>query len=427
MDTRTDRLCKRLFSIAAALLMTMSMVQTTHAVDINGWSYSIPDFVMTAYNVRNFSYDSFGRVTTFTTSEGAGTATYSDQVFDANGNLVSSTVRVTGIPPVAGQSAPVTRPGGGGTASAGLVQALAVSQYVSAASSSAAQATQAIQSVTQAAMLAQRRAIEGALYGRIRYALGPKGATTPSGVSSGDPGSPWSIWADGSLTSYSSTRSGAQNAGTGSLALLGFEYMPSDMFLAGVSLGYNYNYTTHYVGFGATQQDYGFVINPYLGFSPIENLLLAIQGGFTFGNSNINGTSFAGGSFSKNYGTFMGAVGADLSYAFVIDRLILTPHVGYSYSSQQPSISSIKGVQIGMLNAGGIVNYKFDKFVPFLSATYSYDTIGQDNVPRSDVLGVLGFTYEPTDNFQFSGSVSNSFFKYKTNETRFELNLRYTF
>jgi YD repeat-containing protein len=422
-----DRLCKRLSSILAALLMTMSMVQTTYAVDINGWTYNIPDFVMTAYNVRNFQYDGFGRVTTFTTTEGAGTAVYSDPVYDSSGNLISSTVRVTGIPPVAGQSAPISRAGSSGTASSGLAQALAVSQYVSAAASSANQTTQAIQSVNQAAMLAQRRAIEGALYGRIRYALGPKGSTTPSGISSGDADSPWSVWADGSLTTYGSTRSGAQNAGTASLALLGFEYMPSDKFIAGVSLGYNYNYTTHYVGFGARQQDYGFVINPYLGFSPVENLLLAIQGGFTFGNTSINGTSFAGGSFSKNYGTFMGAVGADLSYAFVFDRLIITPHVGYSYSSQQPSVGSIKGVQIGMLNAGGIINYKFDKFVPYISATYSYDTIGQDNVPRGDMLGVLGFTYEPTDNFQFSGSVANSFFKYKTNETRFEINLRYAF
>jgi hypothetical protein len=226
--------------------------------------------------------------------------------------------------------------------------------------------------------------------------------------------------------------SGSESAATNYMGLVGVECSPTERFLVGLGVGYSSVDTTYHYGNGAKQHDYGFIVNPYIGFSPVANLLLAVQGGLTFTNTNLSGQLGTGldtlfTNSDNNYGVITAAIGADISYAIVLDRFVITPHVGYSYSSRQPSTSSVKGVQLGLFNAGAMFGYNFDKVTPFVSATYSYDTIGQLDVQRDDMRGSAGLTFRPNDRFQATASVCNTFFRHKEYETTFDVNLRYTF
>lgn len=424
--------------LLAACLLTVAMAGSAQAAVINGWDYGIPDYVLSAYNVGNYTYNTYGLIATFTTSSGSGSAQYTDLVFDAKGNLVSATVNVYGIPAVAGQAATVSRQ------SDGAPLALAVISAAATAAQSQAEFQYAQRVVNWSILRAERRGVETSLYNRIRTIMipgyigrpGTAASTKMSGAASGDaaPGlSPtWSMWIDGSITAVGNRLSGSESAATNYMGLIGVECAPTDRFLLGLGLGYSSVDTTYHYGNGAKQHDYGFIVNPYIGFTPIVNLLLAVQGGLTFSNTHLSGqtgTGFGGlvADSDSNYGVFTSAIGADVSYALVLDRFVITPHVGYSYSNRQPSTSSVKGVQLGLFNAGAMFGYNFDKVTPFVSATYSYDTIGQLDVQRDDMHGTAGLTFRPTDRFQATASVSNTFFRQKEYETSFDLNLRYTF
>jgi hypothetical protein len=410
------------------------MATPGRAATINGWNYSIPDVILTSYQVGNYTYNQYGLIATFTTNSGSGSAQYSNLVFDASGHLTSATVQVTGIPAVEGQSATVSH---GGEVSPIFLASLSAAQ-------SASEFRYAQQVVNWSILRSERRAVEGTLYNRMRTALipgyvgqpGAPAAVKVSGVASGDAGaglSPvWSMWVDGSITSVGNSLQGSESAATNYMGLVGVECAPSQRFLVGLGMGYSSIDTTYHYGNGAKQHDYGFIINPYIGFSLVDNLLFAVQGGLTFTNTDLSGQTGSGlaslyANNDSNYGVLTAAIGADVSYAIVLDRLVITPHVGYSYSSRQPSSSDVKGVQIGLFNAGGMIGYNFDKLTPFLSATYSYDTIGQLDVQRDDMHGAAGLTFRPNDRFQATASVGNAFFRHKEYETTFDLNLRYTF
>jgi hypothetical protein len=414
--------------------MIVSMAVPCRAVVINGWDYNIPQTVLTTYQVGSYAYNSYGLIESFSSTAGGGSVFYSDLVFDSSGNLVSATVYVYGIPALYGQSSTVTR---GVTVSPLLLAALAGAQ-------SEQEFRDAQNIVNWSILRSERRAVEGSMYNRIRMALipgfvGQPGTSAPTkltGVASGDAGSGltpvWSMWVDGSITAVGNSLQGSESAGTNYMGLVGVECAPTDRFLVGLGLGYSSIDTTYHYGNGAKQHDYGFIINPYIGFSPVANLLFSVQGGLTFTSTNLTGQT-GSGLFSMftnndtNYGVMTAALGADVSYAIVLDRLVITPHVGYSYSSRQPSSSDVKGVQLGLFNAGSMIGYNFDKLTPFVSATYSYDTIGQLDVQRDDMQGAAGLTFRPNDRFQATASVTNAFFRHKEYETTFDLNLRYTF
>ena len=94
-------------------------------------------------------------------------------------------------------------------------------------------------------------------------------------------------------------------------------------------MGYSNIATTYYNGSGASQTDNGFVLNPYIGFLPIDNLLVAVQGGLILTDTTVSGHQFVAGttlSHNRNYGVVTGAIGTDVSYAIVLDRLVITPH-----------------------------------------------------------------------------------------------------
>lgn len=397
------------------------------AIVFNGWDYGVPSTAITNYGVSILSYDTAGRVSSFYSSYGIGNVTYSNQHYDSNGNLVY-TAQVAGLSESPYTSITVTLVGSSPSHECPVETAKVFFR-------------QSERVVSADILRTERRAVEGALYNHLRLTMLPghlgkpakASAQVQTGVASGDAataGSAWSVWLDGAFTPSGSTRSGLQNAAFNAMGLLGVEYAANDRLLVGLSLGYSNMATTYYNGSGASQYDNGFILNPYIGYLPCDNLLVAVQGGLIFTDTTVSGHQLVAGtllSHEANYSVITGAVGADVSYAIVLDRLVITPHAGYSYSSRQPQSGHVKGVEQGMLGAGAMVGYNFERLTPFLSATYNYDTIGQTRSQREDMLGSAGLTFRATDRFQTTLSVSNAFFRYKEYETTFDVNLRYTF
>ena len=429
--SRVIKKCVGCFLLAFFVVCSVTPLCT--AATINGWDYSIPDYILTTYQVGNYHFDQYGRIASFTSSAGAGSAVYTNPTYDSMGNLISNTIQVNGIPAIEGQTSTMGRD----------VEEQHNATYV-AALGAKAQMQHTEEVVSANILRSERRAVEGSVYNHLRSALIPgyigkpaAASTGLTGVASGDAGRSlvWSMWLDGSLTTVGSSVTAYQTAGTSTMALAGVECAVSDRFLFGLGFGYSGVDTSFHNGSGATQHDYGFILNPYLGYSPIDNLLLSVQGGLTFTDTNLSGQGVLTNaygfrsrlSYDSHYGVLTSAIGGDVSYAIVLDRLVITPHAGYSYSNRQPYGSGVSTVQQGILNGGGMIGYNFDKLTPFVSATYNYDTIGQTHLQRDDMQGAAGLTFRPNDRFQATASVANTFFRYQEYETTFDLNLRYTF
>ena len=427
MSRRGSVLFRGTAGLLGLLFCLITTVNVAYAIIFNGWDYNVPSAAISSHGVSIISYDDSGRITAFSSSYGNGLITYSNQHYNSSGNLVY-TAQVTGISGNPYSSVTVTQVG-------------SESNYECPVTTAERVFRQSEEVVSANILRTERRAVEGALYNRLRLTMLPghlgKPASIstqmPTGMASGDAApeaSSWSVWFDGSLTPTGSYRVGLQNAAFNAMGLVGVEYAVNSRLLFGLSMGYSNMATTYYNGSGASQTDNGFVLNPYIGFLPIDNLLVAVQGGLILTDTRVSGHQFVAGttlSHNRNYGVVTGAIGTDVSYAIVLDRLVITPHAGYSYSSRQPQSGGVKGVEQGMLGAGAMFGYNFERLTPFVSATYNYDTIGQTRSQREDMLGTAGLTYRANDRFQATMSVSNTFFRYKEYETTFDVNLRYTF
>lgn len=412
------------FCLAVVCICLFSLKNVSHAqaVVVNGWAYNISSSFISTYHVQVLSYDSLGRVATFSSILGAGTAIYSNPHYNGAGQLVYTVS--SSIP------------------SPGSYTATQIGQYECPVETAKAEFKASEQVVSANILRTERRAVEGMLYNHLRLIMLPghlgrqakATASIPTGVASGDAplggGVVWSLWLDGALTSSGNSRGGLQNAAFNAMGLLGAEGVYADKLIFGLTLGYSNLSTTYYNGSGANQYDNGFILNPYIGYMPVDNLLIAVQGGLILTDTTVTGQQTVAGmplSHDANYGVTTASVGADVSYAIVRDRLVITPHAGYSYSSRQPQGGGVKGVEQGMLGAGAMIGYNFEKVTPFVSATYNYDTIGQTRLQREDMLGTAGLSFQPCERLQTTLSVSNTFFRYKEYETSFDLNLRYTF
>ena len=439
-------------AVAAVVAIALSLFAApAFALEINGFDYGVSGDVLSVYNISNYSYDDYGRVTSFSYSapdgaHGAGSIAYSDEVKDENDELVSSTGTIHGIDAVEGQSGTVTKisdgastsgPADGGQGHLGeagqtMVQNLATAQEEQWLLQKAKRAQEV---VNKQALRDQRRGIERIVYGRAAKAFAARAragldgdqvaaAEAPlSGMAAGDGPSRWSVWADGALTTFGSSKSGVQNSGTDYLAMLGLEFMATDRVMLGAGLGYGHTDINYHLAAGAKQHDDAFIINPYLAFKLHEYLMLAVQGGLTFGNSRYSGIGL--GSTNTDFVT--SSVGASLIPSYACDRWVFSGRFGYNYSYKDFGSGSYEDVRQGLLGAGAGVAYQFDMWSPYIDIMYSYDTFGKSYYQNDDVVGTIGLAVYPTDNFQVDFSVANTFFRTDEYNTTFDLNLRYTF
>ncbi len=426
-----------------------SLSRPAVALEISGWDYGAPGDVLTLYNISDYQYDEFGRVVSFSYSapdgaHGTGTITYSNETLDASGTPESATGTIHGISSIEGQSGTVTRTGtstagtganggtGGHEAAATAMNAMAAAQEEALAGQVA---EQALRKVNVQALRDQRRSLERMFYKRAMNVFGAKpglsgggqgvaGAT--SGMSSGEYAPAWSLWADGSITPFGGWASGAQNNGTDYVAMAGLELVPTDRFMIGLGVGYGHTDIFYHVGYGAKQHDNSLIVNPYLAVSFTDWLMLAVEGGLTFGASQFSG-DVATGAGSRNADYLTSSIGAALIPSYAFDRLVLSGQFGYSYSYKDYHSASFQDASTGLLNAGVGLAYHFDKCAPYINAMYSYDTLARDGYQPSDMVGVVGLAFTPVENFQADISVANTFFRAEEYNTSFDLTLRYTF
>jgi hypothetical protein len=430
------------------VLAALAFSGVAFALEIGGYDYGVAGDVLSLYNISDYQYDQHGRVTSFSYSapdgaHGTGSISYSDESLDANGDPVSSTGTIHGISSIEGQSGTVTKVGStadgggsGGSISHEAQAALADMAAVQEAAAAKQVQEQAMRKANNQALRDQRRSVERMFFKRAMNVFGAKPATGQamadaggaklSGMSSGEWYSNVSVWADGSITPFGSWASGAQNNGTDYVAMLGMELVPTDMFMLGLGVGYGHTDIFYHVGAGAKQHDNSLIVNPYLAVSFTDWLMLAVQGGLTFGSSQLNG-NFATGTGSR-YADFMtSSIGAALIPSYAFDRLVLSGQFGYSYSYKDYHSNSFQDAKQGLLNAGAGLAYHFDKCAPYINAMYSYNTIAEDGYQPSDMVGMVGLALTPTQNFQADFSVSNTFFRSEEYNTSFDLTLRYTF
>lgn len=433
---------------ACACLAVLAFSGGAFALEIGGYDYGVAGDVLTIYNISDYQYDSHGRVTSFSYSapdgaHGTGTISYSNESFDADGHPVSSTGTIHGISSIEGQSGTVTRVGsssggsaGGGSLSPAAQTALADMAALQETAAAAQLQEKALRKANNQALRDQRRSIERMFFKRAMNVFGAKPATGQamadaggsqlSGMSSGGMFSNVSLWADGAITPFGSWASGAQNNGTDYVAMLGMELVPTDMFMLGLGVGYGHTDIFYHVGAGANQHDNALIVNPYLAVSFTDWLMLAVQGGLTFGATQMNG-NFATGTGSRYADYMTGSIGAALIPSYAFDRLVLSGQFGYSYSYKDYHSNAFQDAKQGLLNAGAGLAYHFDKCAPYINAMYSYNTIAEDGYQPSDMVGIVGVAITPTQNFQADISVANTFFRPEEYNTSFDLTLRYTF
>jgi hypothetical protein len=270
-------------------------------------------------------------------------------------------------------------------------------------------------------LLASQRAIDRTIFDRlfatlIAVRLGAKG------LSAGDdaPAS-LAVWADGSYTMQGSSKAGSQHASNQYVALAGLDYTVSDRLTLGFGAGFNQNFTDYHAGNASSQRDDYFIFNPYAGVTLWDRLCLGLQAGLKYGRTTLSGNE------SGDYQSLTTSAGGFLTYAFIRDRLMFTPVVGYSYSSRNPYADGVEATAVGMAKAGGRLVYQFEKLLPYIDLAYNYDTVGQIGGQRSDMLATVGLDFMPTNALSVSLFAANTFFRDKEYCTTFDLNLRYAF
>jgi hypothetical protein len=270
-------------------------------------------------------------------------------------------------------------------------------------------------------LLASQRAIDRTIFDRlfatlIAVRLGAKG------LSAGDdaPAS-LAVWADGSYTMQGSSQAGSQHASNQYVALAGLDYTVSDRLTLGFGAGFNQNFTDYHAGNASSQRDDYFIFNPYAGVTLWDRLCLGLQAGLKYGRTTLSGNE------SGDYQSLTTSAGGFLTYAFIRDRLMFTPVVGYSYSSRNPYADGVEATAVGMAKAGGRLVYQFEKLLPYIDLAYNYDTVGQIGGQRSDMLATVGLDFMPTNALSVSLFAANTFFRDKEYCTTFDLNLRYAF
>ncbi|MHC1790632.1 autotransporter domain-containing protein [Solidesulfovibrio sp.] len=270
-------------------------------------------------------------------------------------------------------------------------------------------------------LLASQRAIDRTIFDRLFTTL-VTSRLRAKGLSAGDD-APASVsaWADGSYTMQGSSRTGSQHASNQYLALAGLDYTASDRLTLGFGAGFNQNDTQYHAGKSSNQRDDAFLFNPYAGFTLWDRLFLGLQAGLKFGRTSLSG------NLSGDYQSLTTSAGGFLTYAFIHDRLLFTPVVGYSYSYRNPYTDAVTATAVGIAKAGGRLTYSFEKFLPYIDLGYNYDTVGQIDGQRSDMLGILGADFLLTQQLRASLLVSNTFFRDKEYCTTFDLSLRYSF
>jgi hypothetical protein len=265
MSRRGSVLLRGIAGLLGLLLCLATTVKVTFAFVLNGWDYNVPSTIISSSGVGVLSYDAVGRVTAFSSSYGNGLITYTNQHYNSSGNLVY-TAQVTGIYESPYTSVTVTQVGGSSGSECPVTTAERVFR-------------QSEEVVSATVLRTERRAVEGALYNRLRLVMLPgnigKPATIsaqmPTGVASGDaaPGaSSWSVWFDGSLTPTGSYRVGLQNAAFNAMGLVGVEYAVNSRLLFGLSMGYSNMATTYYNGSGPARPTTVSFSTPILVFSP---------------------------------------------------------------------------------------------------------------------------------------------------------------
>jgi len=421
------KICGKSFVIAFGICF-LFVSGRAFALEIQGWDYGVAGDVLSIYNISNYQYDSYGRVVSFSYSapdgaHGTGTISYSSETFDASGNPVSATGTIHGISSIEGQSGSVSKTGAAsGNDMAGQQAAAAAAEAVSAQA-----AEKAMRKVNTQVLRDQRRAVERMFFKRAMNVFGAKPASgQTAGMASGDYNATWSVWADGTITPFGGWASGAQNNGTDFVAMAGLELVPAERFMAGIGIGYGHTDITYHAGYGASQHDDSLIVNPYFAVSLADWLMLAVQGGLTFGGSRLSGDIATGGG--SRYADFLtSSIGAALIPSYAFDRLVVSGQFGYSYSYKDYHSDAFQDASAGLLNVGAGLAYHFDMVAPYINAMYSYDTLARDGYQPSDMVGVVGLSLTPTDNFQADFSVANTFFRPEEYNTSFDLTLRYTF
>lgn len=355
------------------LVKTGSVQQATSS--INGWTYSNPSGAALANyadpNIQVLSYDNEGRITSYILNGQQHYIVYFD-------DSSSQTVKTAAV--------------------------IAVEHAVNSQN-----------------LLASQRAIDRSIFDRlfttlITNRLGGRGLGAGDG-----PGASLAAWVDGSYTLQGSSQPGSQHASNQFLVLTGVDYAPTERVTLGISAGFNQNYTEYHVDKGGNQRDDYFVFNPYAGVNLFDNAFLGLQAGIKYGSTTLKGKT------NSDYQSLTTSAGAFATYAFLWDRFMFNPMVGYTYTYRNPYADSVTSNALGMFKAGGRFTWQAEKFVPYLDLTYNYDTIGQTNAQRSDMLGTLGFDFIPNAKWRVSLFVSNTFFRDKEYSTTFDLNLRYCF
>ncbi|MEA4857818.1 autotransporter outer membrane beta-barrel domain-containing protein [Solidesulfovibrio sp.] len=277
------------------------------------------------------------------------------------------------------------------------------------------------QTVNTFNLLASQRAVDRSIFDRLFTTL-VTNRLGGKGLSAGDdPAASLAAWVDGSLTLQGSSRAGSQNASNQYILLAGLDRTASERLTFGVSAGFNRNNTEYHVAKGGNQQDDYFLLNPYAGFNFWGNAFLGLQAGLKYGRTSLTGKT------NTDYQSLTTSAGAFATYAFLWDRFLFNPMVGYTYSFRNAYADGVEGSALGLLKAGGRLTWQSEKVIPYLDLAYNYDTIGQAGGQRGDMLGTAGLDFIPSQRWRVSLFVSNTFFRDKEYCTTFDLNLRYCF
>ncbi|WP_428562382.1 MAG: autotransporter domain-containing protein [Solidesulfovibrio sp. DCME] len=281
--------------------------------------------------------------------------------------------------------------------------------------------TAAQQTVNTLNLLASQRAIDRSIFDRLFTTL-VTNRLGGRGLAAGDePSGSLAAWVDGSFTLQGSSKAGSQNASNQYMILAGLDRTASERLTYGISAGFNRNNTTYHVAKGGDQQDDYFLLNPYVGLNLFGNAFLGLQAGLKYGRTSLTGKT------NTDYQSLTASAGAFATYAFLWDRFLFNPTVGYTYSSRTAYADGVEGSALGLLKAGGRLTWQSEKLIPYLDLAYNYDTVGQAGGQRSDMLGTVGLDFLPSPKWRVSAFVSNTFFRDQEYATTFDLNLRYCF
>lgn len=268
-------------------------------------------------------------------------------------------------------------------------------------------------------------------------------AIESTGMAAGDDSSRMSVWLSGAHSSLESDVDLNEFTGSNTAGTMGFDYMPSENLVYGVSVFVDRaSLTTHY-NLGSVKR-VGYSVVPYVGYNFGQGTTVDAMVGGTYLSSDITRAGGAGRGSTDGYRMMFAA---NLHHNLEFGSWLVRGDVGYSYAHERHSSWTEEGsgayvdettANLASGKVGGRLGYTLGEFEPYTQVHYVYDFVRNNfsgagtlsEKPANDadeIQAAIGFDWFATPTESVGVEFSHSFFREDQHVSTLMMNARLSF